>query len=61
MFARESHFQKTGTDGRNVERAIRYHGHRGLSGHKRELLQKVDLLGQVIAGGDARFAEEQKS
>ena len=38
MFDRESHFQKTGTDGRNVERAIRYHGHIGLSGHKRELL-----------------------
>src|SRR6267378_3963472 len=31
--------QKTETDGRSVERAIRYHGHIGLSGHKRELLR----------------------
>src|SRR2546428_13158728 len=35
--------QKTETDGRSVERALRYHGHRGLSGHKRELLRKEFL------------------
>src|SRR5436853_2057889 len=35
--ARKS-LQKMEPDGQSVERAIRYHGHGGLSGHKRELL-----------------------
>ena len=39
--------QKTETDGRNAESVIRYHGHIGLSGHKRELLMVLQLAPPV--------------
>src|SRR6266516_789055 len=48
--------QKTETDGRSVERAIRYHGHVGLSGHKRELLIRGKLHDGAFATPICRIA-----